>query len=732
MINERGYGRVIEYIEWSRNTEGKMERDDQVTTLLPSFNLLGPTLIKLEDMARSIGSGWGDIGFEIAPRKRGREIAVPSAFGKEYFPVLKRFQRSHAFAGRYIFSDRVEAVREALMELGLFPDVFTFAKPNSRDARTSKRHAEIFNEVIAKTTEIMRSPQFEERMQARCADAKCNEAMGLAIERQAFEAESQRAVLLLTMGYQEQHRRQIKPDEIEKHRQALLDLCGTDVLLSRIIVDYIWTQGEGAESGLHLQMMLFLTADSLREHHLPTLLGAHWRTATGGKGQCWHDNAHAALHQKYDYPICTGIIDRYDEERREALRMYIHYMTNADQLLCMPRFERCAVFGTSLIREVVEESVCQPAHPSPGLDTGATASAARQAGEGVATIADEVADDFPKIHEFIECMRNADGIEFNGQPAVARLPSFNVLMPLLVPMEEMARDIASSEARVSFKDTRYFYALKRFQKHCAFSDRYVFSPHVETIRQALYALGLYPDRFAFGEPDAYDRRLGKPHRVVFDEVVDKAQEILRSAPFANQLRAHQHDMQHDEAMGLAVERQVFAAQSTRTVLMLSFGYCYPDRAQITPTEIQAHSRAFLELCRTDPVLSRVVVDDIWMLDGGEESGLRLHVLFFCTEDTCHDFAVSDLLGEVWLSLTGDVGQWWNGYPNKGFHAKHRHGVFMGAVDWRDQQKRQALRRNIRYMAQASRYLRMSCWADGPLFGTRHEHEALPLERPHIA
>lgn len=355
MTNERGFERIVEYIEWSRNTEGIEAEYDQWAILLPSFNLLGPSLVAMEMMARDIERSGDGTGFRVNPDAKGRAIPTPTDFGMRYFHALTRFQRFCAFAGRYAFSPHVEAVREALMVLDLWPDTFTFSKRGTYETGLCKTHAQVFNEVIAKTGEIIRSLAFERHLRRRSSNARQNEAMALAIEQQVFATEPQSVVLQLTLGYQVQHRSLIRPGEIQTHREALLDLCRTDMRLSRVVRDYIWTQGEGAETGLHLQTMVFFSAEAHRSYHVPALLGESWMAVTGGKGQYWHDNALGTFCEKYRLPVCVGMIDRHDDKKREALRTYIHYMTHADQYLFMPRFEDCIVFGTSAIREEMKQ-----------------------------------------------------------------------------------------------------------------------------------------------------------------------------------------------------------------------------------------------------------------------------------------------------------------------------------------------------------------------------------------
>ncbi|KVH11305.1 hypothetical protein WS85_14735 [Burkholderia anthina] len=275
---------------------------------------------------------------------------------------------------------------------------------------------------------------------------------------------------------------------------------------------------------------------------------------------------------------------------------------------------------------------------------------------------------------------------------------------------------------------RYFYALKAFFQNYAYAERYVYSVHVHALCEAFEALGLHPHAFMFREPGSIERSTGKTHGETFNEVVKKVAEIVDSKQFRERLRVRRRNAERNEAKGLAIEQQVFENKARQLVLVLHFGYKEQHRMRMTLDEIQAHRKKFFNNCRTNKLL-RGIVDYIWKLEEGDESGLHLHVLIFYTADSCRDVYIAKQLGEYWVKVTGDKGQYWNSNANKLFHEKHGHGVGTGEINWDDHEKREALRTNIRYMTKADQFLKMKYGEHGRVFGTSQVKEKEKSGRP---
>ncbi|BBA42658.1 MULTISPECIES: inovirus-type Gp2 protein [Burkholderia] len=351
-FEEDDFSKIYEYVDLVTNTEGVVIDDKETLCERHEFGLLRLNLIAMEAMAREIEFDMSRVGFDIKTNDRGKVIVASKAKTSTltYFHRLKTFFMNYAYSERRVFSPHVQVVVEALDAAGLNPRTFRFSEPGERDLSTGKMHGEIFNEVVAKVSEIVASSAFKERLRVRVRNAARNEAKGLAIEQQVFENKSRQLVLMLHFGFKEQHRSKITLDEIQKHRKKFFNNCRTNKLL-RGIVDYIWKLEEGDESGLHLHVLIFYTADSCRDVYIAQQLGKYWVKVTEGQGQYWNSNANKIFHEKYGHGVGTGEINWDDDAKREALRENIRYMTKADQFLKMKYGEHSRLFGTSQVEE---------------------------------------------------------------------------------------------------------------------------------------------------------------------------------------------------------------------------------------------------------------------------------------------------------------------------------------------------------------------------------------------
>lgn len=351
-FEEADISKLYEYVDITANTEQAVIEGRETICLRGGFGLLRPMLIAMEAMARELEFDKNSVGFEIKTNERGRAIVTPKSKTEtmKYFVYLKAFFMNHAKSERCIFSPHVQAVIEALEAVGLEPYFFRFREPGTSEPSMGKTHGAIFNEVTSKVSEIVRSSAFKERVRVRARNAARNEAKGLAIEQKVFENKSRQLVLMLHFGFQEQHRSKITFDEIQKYRKKFFNNCRTNKLL-RGIVDYIWKLEEGDESGLHLHVLIFYTADSCRDVYIAQRIGEYWVKVTDGKGQYWNSNADKWFHEKYGHGVGTGEINWNDDAKRESLRKNIRYMTKADQFLKMKYGERSHLFGTSQVEE---------------------------------------------------------------------------------------------------------------------------------------------------------------------------------------------------------------------------------------------------------------------------------------------------------------------------------------------------------------------------------------------
>lgn len=115
-------------------------------------------------------------------------------------------------------------------------------------------------------------------------------------------------------------------------------------------------------------------------------------------------------------------------------------------------------------------------------------------------------DEFRKMYVYDEWVRNTEGLETDGQEKTVLLPSFKDMGPLLARLERLVHEIEFSKDSVGFETKRnalsvratvptgkrgtrqHFVNIKALQMERTFSERYIYSPHVSAIQEALLAL----------------------------------------------------------------------------------------------------------------------------------------------------------------------------------------------------------------------------------------------------
>ncbi|MDR5778097.1 inovirus-type Gp2 protein [Caballeronia sp. LZ065] len=355
-------------------------------------------------------------------------------------------------------------------------------------------------------------------------------------------------------------------------------------------------------------------------------------------------------------------------------------------------------------------------------------------------------DEFSRIYEYTDVVKNTEGKVIDGVDNVALRHDYRLLCPLLAEMEALARELEFAKDSSGFTikrdkygklvilekalGKRYFYSLKAFFHQDAFNERYIYSLHVLALCEAFKALGLHPSTFTFGDPGSLEHKSGKAHGEVFNEVIAKLGEILGTSRFRERLRVRVRGAKRNQERALTIEQQVFETKSRHLVLMLHFGFQEKYRHKITLEQIQKHREKFFNNRRTNRLL-RGIVDYIWTLEEGDETGLHLHVLiFYRADDVRRDVLIARLIGEYWENVvTKGEGQYWNSNADKWFHEKYGHGVGTGEINWDDHDKRKALRKNIQYMTKADQFLKMKYGEQCHVFGTSQAKAKKKAGRP---
>ncbi len=170
----------------------------------------------------------------------------------------------------------------------------------------------------------------------------------VALEQAMYDWRSRHLILVLTLSYKLEWQPSVTLDMLQQHRNQLINNCRGNTLLSGINA-YVWKIEDGREGGgLHLHLVLFYDGHHRADVRIAQRIGDYWNTViTQGMGDYWNSNSQKAHHERYGHGIGTGQIDRYDYDRRDALRKTLLYLTKTTQSVSTPSNSHYRMFGTS-------------------------------------------------------------------------------------------------------------------------------------------------------------------------------------------------------------------------------------------------------------------------------------------------------------------------------------------------------------------------------------------------
>lgn len=247
------------------------------------------------------------------------------------------------YSGLYRYSPRVEVFYDVCKEMVLLdcPDreLFWFGEPSEMDMYCGIRYMDWFGALIEQLQMRCRSREFKERERLRNLNAKRNEENVLALEEEMFseEGKSRWLILSLTLKYKLECHRWITPTTIRMHRDKLFASRRSNKLTAGI-KNYVCRIEQGKETGLHLHVILFYSAESNRDELIAKQIGEYWENViTEGQGEYWSSNA-GWLKNRYDeigHGLGVGQINWNDHEKRESLRRNLVYLAKAEQYLML-------------------------------------------------------------------------------------------------------------------------------------------------------------------------------------------------------------------------------------------------------------------------------------------------------------------------------------------------------------------------------------------------------------
>ncbi|MGG2042837.1 hypothetical protein [Burkholderia gladioli] len=256
---------------------------------------------------------------------------------------------------------------------------------------------------------------------------------------------------------------------------------------------------------------------------------------------------------------------------------------------------------------------------------------------------------------------------------------------------------------------RYFYRLANDWLR-RYSNVHHYSARVEVFYDVCKELGMTePYSFMFGLPGEIARADGARYMDAFDMLIEKIRERCESREFKERERLRETNAEKNKTNVLALEEAMFSKETGRArwlVLSLTLRYKPQFRRWITPEVIQQHRDRFFVARRFNTLMSGIK-NYVWAIEQGEDTGLHLHVILFYSGEHNHDEHIAKQIGEYWVNVvTEGKGDYWNSNTErlKRSYETRGHGIGVGQVNWNDTKKREALRKNLMYLAKSEQYL----------------------------
>ncbi|WP_080423501.1 YagK/YfjJ domain-containing protein [Burkholderia ubonensis] len=274
--------------------------------------------------------------------------------------------------------------------------------------------------------------------------------------------------------------------------------------------------------------------------------------------------------------------------------------------------------------------------------------------------------------------------------------------------EEATRDGKTMKARELYLCKRYYGLLNDWLVR--YSELYRYSARVEVFYDVCKELGFigeYPLRFE--EPGEVVSADGMRFMDLFNMLIEHIRMRCQSREFTERERLRLLNAEKNKQKVLALEEAMFSDETGRSrwlVLSLTLRYKPEFRDEVMPETIQQHRDRFFAARRFNTLMSGIK-NYVWAIEQGEGTGLHMHVILFYSTVHNHDEFIARQIGEYWVNMvTEGRGDYWNSNAawRKPFYQKHGHGIGVGQIDRRDDEKRAALRKNLVYLAKSEQYL----------------------------
>lgn len=257
-----------------------------------------------------------------------------------------------AYSDSFIYSPKVNEFYAACKNIAHTPFLLCFGRPLEQalpDGKTTYAH--LFNHLIVLIRKACSASSFTRKNQRHQRNSYRRQAKALMWEKEMFQWRSRHLILSLTLGYKEQYRSAITLEVLQEHLKRFLNNKRNNQLLQRIS-GYVWKIEDGLKTGLHVHILIAYSTEAQRDIFIAEEIGKYWEsTITDGRGQYHNSNKSKGWFQLHGHGVGVGQINHYDDEKREALRKNLAYLTKSDQYLKQKRCAKTRVFAMSRIPE---------------------------------------------------------------------------------------------------------------------------------------------------------------------------------------------------------------------------------------------------------------------------------------------------------------------------------------------------------------------------------------------
>lgn len=265
----------------------------------------------------------------------------------------------------------------------------------------------------------------------------------------------------------------------------------------------------------------------------------------------------------------------------------------------------------------------------------------------------------------------------------------------------------------------------------AYEEGYVYSPHVEAFFVACMKLNVLGSGFWWKFDLQYALPGDRDYVTMFHALLLEIKTCCQSREFLARIEAQERQVK-DRVVDVELwEQRLFAWKSRHLMLHFTFKYRDQYRDELTVELMQAHWQKLLENKRMNQML-RGIENFVWRIEEGPKEGIHMHVIIAYDGRSHEGMSISGYICDYFEKITGDKGE----AKAENFYAKSHE--YRGQIDCtgtlnaHENERREALRAALRYLAKSIQDLRVKHHQKVRTFGMSQIPEHSGLGRPRVA